>query len=151
MNALKFQKAALDAYMKKRDKRSACYLKMNDKEILLILSNCVGAILRHDEFMLDAKKLEDTTGFKGFEQALRGWVPDNQLKPTEEYRFQAGNKKVRIYQARAWKTGIDQSLLQYFDLNTMRLYQMEDKGVILITEKSGAAEVAVGIVSPYRI
>jgi hypothetical protein len=46
---------------------------------------------------------------------------------------------------------IDQSLLKYFDAATLRLYQLEDKGGILITEKTKGFEEPVGIVMPYRI
>lgn len=151
MNALKFQKTVLEARMKHPDAELGCWSREKDGSILLILRPAVGMILKPDELMLDTNKLRDVTGYKGFKTALRAWVPDNQLKPTEDYRFTSGNKKIRIYQARDWRTGIDQSLLQYFDLNTVKLYQMRDKECILVTEKSGTAEVAVGIVLPVRL
>lgn len=151
MNALKFQQDALTAYMRKPDdKRTVCWAKEGE-HVLLILHAAVGLLLKLDDMVLDTKKLNDVTGFDGVQRAKRSWVEGNLLTPTEEYRLCPGNKKIRIYQARAWRTGIDQSLLKYFDLATMKLYQQEEKGIILITEKGKGFEDVVGIVLPCRI
>lgn len=155
MNALKFQQDALTVHMRKGDKddKSVVWLEKDTDHVVLFLNRAVAAFFCKEDVALDLSKLVSVQSVKSMvDKTEASMVKDNLLKPTEEYRvMQPGNKKVRIYQGRAWRTGIDQSLLKYFDSFTMRLYQMEDKGTILITEKNGANEEPVGIVMPVRI
>jgi hypothetical protein len=138
MNALKFQQDALKARMTESDdKRTVCWVRKCSTQVALFLHGHVCAFIPDEYLILDTAKLEEVPSALRFvESAKRAWTEDNLLTPTEDYRFTSGNKKIRIYKARAWQMGIDQSLLKYFDAATMRLYQLEDKGGILITEKT---------------
>lgn len=154
MNALKFQQDALTAYMRNigKDAKSVAWLEKDTDHVVIFLDKVVAVFFSKEDVALDLSKLVSVPSVKPMvNKAMTSMVKDNLLKPTDEYRIMPGNKKVRIYQARAWRTGIDQSLLKYFDPFTLRLYQMEDKGVILVTEKNGANEEPVGIVMPFRI
>lgn len=160
MNALKFQQDTLAAYMKNTSSKSVAWLEKDTDHVVLFLNPAISVnpgpavalFLHKADVVLDLSKMVSVPSAKSLaDKAVVSKVEGNLLTPTEEYRIGSGNKKVRIYQARAWRTGIDQSLLKYFDLATMRLYQMEDRGAILITEKGNSAEVPVGIVMPCRI
>ena len=152
MNALKFQQDLLTAHLRGTNKRGAAWLEKDTDHVVLFLNGSVAVFFQKEDVALDLTKLLHVPSVKPtVDQAVRSWVPDNQLQPTETYRFYPGNKKVRIYQARAWQTGIDQGLLKYFDLATMKLYQLEDKGMILITEKTKGFEEPVGVVLPCKI
>lgn len=154
MNVLKFQQEVLKAYMLTPDSKSACWTRKGEDHLMLILNRNVGIFLSNDAMVLNPTKIPEIpaeSGAKIIDPAMKSWVEGNLLEPTEEYRFTSGNKKIRIYKARAWQTGIDQSLLKYFDTPTMRLYQLEERGVILITEKTKGFEEAVGVVLPVRL
>lgn len=154
MNALKFQQDVLTAYMRSTTdtKRESSWVRKDDGHVVLFLNAHVGAFVRDEDLVLNPAKLNEVQGFAPVvQETLRYWVEGNLLTPTEEYRFQAGNKKIRIYKARAWQTGIDQSLLKYFDLAAVRLYQQKEYGIILITEKTKGFEEPVGIVLPVRL
>lgn len=152
MNALKFQQDLLTAHLRDTNKRGAAWLEKDTDHVVLFLNSVVAVFFQKADIALDLTKLLHVPSVKPVvDKTVRSWVEDNLLTPTEEYRVQPGNKKVRIYQARAWRTGIDQSLLKYFDLATMKLYQLEDRGAILITEKTKGFEEPVGIVMPCKI
>ena len=154
MNALKFQQDILTAYMKDTDRRakSATWLEKDTDHVVLFLNSVVAVFLRKEDVVLDLSKLLHVPSVKPvIDNAMRSRVGNNRLTPTDEYRISSGNKRTRLYQARGWRTGIDQSLLKYFDLATMRLYQLEDRGAILVTEKGNGFEEPVGIVMPCHI
>ena len=154
MNALKFQQEVLKTYVLKPDNKSACWTRKGKDQVALFLNRHVGIFLPNEEMMLDPAKIPEIpaeSGAKIVDPVLRIGVEAHRLEPTEEYRFTSGNKKIRIYKARAWQTGIDQSLLKYFDPFTMRLYQVKEYDVILITEKTKGYEDPVGLVLPVHI
>lgn len=153
MNALKFQQDALTAHMRDPDRaQAACWCRKDNNHMALFINGHVCAFLPNAEMMLDPAKIKEVPGAVSFvEAAMHAWNTNNLLVPTEEYRMQAGNHKVRIYKARAWQTGIDQGLLKYFDNPALRLYQMVENKGILITEKTKGFEEPVGIVMPCRV
>lgn len=153
MNALKFQQALVEAYIRKPgDIHEAAWLKKDEGHVMLMLKGVVCVFMPEKDTVLNLAKLPTVPQFTPvLKNALRTGVLGNQLTPTEEYRFGPGNRKIRIYQGRTWRIGIDQGLLKYFDMATVRFYQQEEKGPILINEKSRGFEESVGLVYPCRI
>ena len=152
MNHLKFQQDFLTERAKGSVERNTVWCKKCDTAVALCLNAFVMVFVDNKDVLIDLSKFQRADGMERIIQRARtSNVEANLLTPTDEYRLYSRNRKVRMYNARAWRTGIDQTLLKYFDGATMKLYQLEENGTILITERGKGFEEAVGIVLPINL
>ena len=153
MNHLKFQQDTLKELIVGNADRRVVWCTYSTDQVAVCLNKFVVVIMNREDVRLDLSKIEEMAGLKDIvTRAVRSALTDNLLKPTDEYRLFTRNRKARIYNGRAWRTAIDQDLLKYFDSATMKLYQLEENGAILVTEKTTRGfEEAVGVVLPINL
>jgi hypothetical protein len=153
MNALKAQQDLLASALRARDVdntlRAVCWQEdPHGRGVCLFHRGVVGYFIQRDDLLIDTRKLPCFDkplpyGFAG--------IKDNLLTPTDEVRLMPEARKVRIYNGRNGRTGIDQALLKHFELSSMKLYQLKPHGPILVVERQSFGDITVGIVMPYRI
>ena len=152
MNTLKIQQDLLAAAMRSRGADSTGSVRwQNDphgRGICLFHRAYVGYFIQPRDLYLNLTMLPT------FDKPLPygfACLEVNRIKPTSEVQLFPNNRKVRVFQGGKGRTGIDQALLRHFDKETMKLYQLEPQGPILVVERQHAEDITVGIVMPCRI